>query len=67
MIEKFRGMSSRFDKIKKELKTRSYFPNLRYVALRMLEEEGIFFMYQIPKIRTKRKLKVMESIYSLIV
>lgn len=62
----FRSFSSKFDAIKATLKERSYFPNLRYVALRLLEERGIVFRFHIPKIRTKRKVKVMENIYELL-
>jgi len=65
VIQKFKKMSSKFDCIKSQLPSRTYFPNLRYVALRMLEEDGITFNYMIPKIRTKRKLKVMSDIYDL--
>lgn len=57
VIEKFKEMSFRFDTMKSELPERSYFPNLRYVALRLLEENGVRFSFEIPKIRTKRKLK----------
>ncbi len=67
VIERFRCMSFKFDSIKGTLPSRSYFPNLRYVALRMLEEEGVVFRYDIPKIRTKKKIKVMETVYELIV
>lgn len=67
VIEKFKTMSFKFDSIKSSLDTRIYFPNLRYIALRLLEESGIVFNFDIPKIRTKRKLKVMEEIYGLIV
>jgi hypothetical protein len=62
--EKFRGMSCRFDFLEKS--SRKYFPNLRYVALRLLDEEGIKFAYKIPWIRTKRKEKVMEDIFELL-
>ena len=63
--EKFMGMSVRFDSM--ELDRRKYFPNLRYMALRLLSEEGIEFGYAVPWIRTKRKEKVMEAIYDLLV
>lgn len=62
--KRFRGMSCRFDLLPKE--KRKYFPNLRYIALRMLAEEGIIFKYNIPWIRTKRKIKVMEDIYDIL-
>lgn len=67
VLDRFKRMSYKFDEIKGNLAPRAYFPNLRYVALRMMEEEGIEFNYLIPKIRTKRKLQVMNEIYGLIV
>lgn len=57
-------MSARFDLLEKD--SRKYFPNLRYVALRMLSEEGILFAYKIPWIRTKRKEKVMHDIFEIL-
>jgi len=61
---KFRAMSVRFDSLDKE--SRKYFPNLRYVALRMLDEAGVGFAFHVPWIRTKRKEKVMQDIFSLL-
>jgi hypothetical protein len=43
--------------------TRKYFPNLRYVALRLLVDHGAVFEYDVPLLKTKRKLKGMEEIY----
>jgi len=41
---------------------RRYFPNLRFVCVRLLELNGYDFQYTIPKIRTNRKIKPMEDI-----
>lgn len=43
--------------------TRKYFPNLRYVALRLLVDHGAVFEYDIPLLKTKRKLKGMDELY----
>ena len=43
--------------------TRKYFPNLRYVALRMLRDHGAVFEYDVPLLKTKRKLKGMDELY----
>jgi len=61
IISKFQEMSVRFDS--KSFGSRVYFPNLRYVALRLLEEQGMVFSYFIHIIRTKRKDKLMNEIY----
>jgi hypothetical protein len=61
IICKFQNMSCNFDS--NQFEGRIYFPNLRYVALRLLEEYGMEFAYHIPKIRTKRKDRVMRDIY----
>jgi hypothetical protein len=60
IILKFQSMSVNFDS---GVFGRVYFPKLRYIALRLLEDHGMIFKYYIPKIRTKRKDKVMSDIY----
>lgn len=61
IVCKFMSMSENFNS--KKFSGRVYFPNLRYVALRLLDESGMEFGYHIPKIRTKRKEAVMQDIY----
>jgi hypothetical protein len=56
IIEEFRGMQFVHE-------TRKYFPNLRYVALRMLQDHGAVFEYDVPLLKTKRKLKGMDELY----
>jgi len=41
---------------------RRYFPNLRFVALKLIEKYGGKFLFDIPFIRTKRKYKILETI-----
>jgi hypothetical protein len=43
--------------------TRKYFPNLRYVALRLLVDHGAVFEYDVPLLKTKRKLKGLDELY----
>ena len=45
---------------------RKYFPNLRWVALKMLELVGAKHEYRVPMILTKRKERVMEDIWEKI-
>jgi hypothetical protein len=46
----------------KEYERKRYFPNLRFVALKLIEKYGGKFLIDIPFIRTKRKYKVLEKI-----
>lgn len=41
---------------------RKYFPNLRFVALILIEKWGGKFNLQIPFIRTRRKYKILENV-----
>ena len=56
IVEEFRSM-------KFEHSSRKYFPNLRYVALRLLSDHGAMFEYHVPLLKTKRKLKGMDELY----
>ena len=50
----FKGINHRFDLKRNGIK--KYFPNLRFVALMLVEKWGGKFRIEIPFIRTKRKL-----------
>lgn len=51
-----------FDKVKLKIK-RSYFPNLRYVALRLMKKHGLDLIVEIPQLRTLRKQEELDGIY----
>ena len=51
------------DKWKYLERGRKYFPNLRYVALKMLEARGYVFPFRVPGIRTKRKRGGIEEVW----
>jgi hypothetical protein len=42
----------------------AYFPNLRFVALKLLEKKGVTFEYRIPFIRTMSKRKPLEEMWA---
>lgn len=42
---------------------RKYFPNLRFIALRMLDTYGAKFEFNIPFVRTQRKLKPLDELW----
>ena len=60
VITDFKKMSAQFDRHEPD---RKYFPNLRFVALKLLELNGAVFNYYIPFIRTPRiKLQLEQFI-----
>jgi hypothetical protein len=44
--------------------SRQYFPNLRFIALKLVAESGIKYPYHVPLIRTSRKKKYLEILYN---
>lgn len=62
MMSCFKLMKKKFPIIKKKL-GRSYFPNLRYVALRLMEQHEITPVCKIPLTRTLRKQKSLALIF----
>ena len=56
----FKKISARFEHVKTG---RKYFPNLRYIALRLLERRGVKFELMIPFIRTARKFQVLDGMW----
>jgi len=42
---------------------RKYFPNIRFICLKMLERHGASFGFRIPLIRTPRKLKPLQDLW----
>lgn len=63
IVDEFRLVNARFDRLKNKPK---YFPNMRFIALKFLHSFGARFDFHIPLIRTKRKLKPLESIWDTI-
>lgn len=63
MINEFEIMSRLFDKKYRSQWKISYFPNLRYIALRMIQTVGIVYPYHVPLVRTKRKGKYLGGFY----
>lgn len=43
---------------------RHYFPNLRFIALKLIEQFGITFPYKAPLVRTSRKKKYLEKLFA---
>lgn len=62
IMNEFRKISANFEQLKPTLE-RKYFPNLRYVVFKLLQENGAEFEYSIPFLRTPRKEKMMEDLW----
>jgi hypothetical protein len=62
---RFKALSSQFERMKNIL-GRKYFPDLRYIALRLLEEVGVTSSFDAVKLKTRRKLKEYELVYDLL-
>lgn len=61
IIRTFKMMNSLFEDVKPF--GRTYFPNMRFIVIRMLETFGAKFDFDIPRVRTKRKLKPLDEIW----
>lgn len=65
IVNQFRKVSAKFEQIKDTL-NRKYFPNLRYVVFKLLQENGAEFEYSIPFLRTPRKERMMDDLWLLL-
>lgn len=66
LITDFMNLSEKFDRTKKKYKRR-YFPNIRFIVLKLLELHGITPIYPIPLVRTSRKLKSLQELWGLLI
>lgn len=64
MMKEFDRFCYWYDQHKEELK-RTYFPNMRFIALKLMDQFGVKTNYEIPLTRTQRKRKDLESIWTL--
>tara|TARA_R110002126_G_scaffold78877_1_gene196178 strand:- start:112 stop:753 length:642 start_codon:yes stop_codon:yes gene_type:complete len=65
VFEKFRMMSVKFDGMPKT-KEWKYFPNMRYVALRLMQMNGVTFNYTLPLVKTPSKVAVLENKFDIL-
>ncbi len=64
VVDEFKIVNYKFEML--DIKPK-YFPNMRFIALKFLERHGAIFEFDIPLIRTKRKLKPLEEIWTKMV
>ena len=63
ILNSFKKFVVQFEKRKEEYK-RIYFPNMRYIALKLLKSFGIESIYKIPFARTVRKNVLLDKIWN---
>ncbi len=61
MYRDFRTMHIRFNNNGSD--THIYFPNIRFIILKMLHERGVVFQYDIPLLQTKSKIPVLNHVW----
>jgi hypothetical protein len=65
ILHDFESMDQIFDSLKHEL-NRTYFPNLRFVAIKLMRRHGLSTSIPIPLARTSRKMQALEDTYNFI-
>lgn len=63
IMAEFAVLNAVFAKIKKQL-GRSYFPNLRYMAVRLMTEHRVVVTYPLPKTLTPARLADLNKVYA---
>lgn len=63
IMSDFQRISSFFEQHKHTYKRR-YFPNMRFVVLKLLQKYGFTPAYPIPLVRTERKRKTLEALWT---
>ena len=63
ILESFFKFDYHFNDHFKQEWNREYFPNLRFIALKLVKETGIEYPYHVPLIRTSRKKKYLENLF----
>lgn len=61
VVNDFKAVHCAFDQ--QTLPDRKYFPNLRFICLKMLERHSATFGFRVPLIRTPRKLKPLQDLW----
>lgn len=61
LVQDFQILFSEFQGLDKK---RSYFPNFRFFALKILKRRGCVFEYDIPFMQTKSKIEVFQDLWN---
>ena len=60
VVNDFKAIHCAFDRLNSD---RKYFPNIRFICLKMLERHDAKFGFAVPLIRTPRKLKPLQDLW----
>jgi hypothetical protein len=66
IVQDFKALVSKYNQIKHQF-NRKYFPNIRFIALKLLELHSMTPLYYIPKVRTSRKSKSLNLLWEEII
>jgi hypothetical protein len=66
IINNYKTLCAKFDQTKHLFKRR-YFPNIRFVVLKLLELHGCLHKYPIPFVRTERKMQALSLLWDKLV
>jgi hypothetical protein len=61
VVNDFKAIHYAFERLPQS--ARKYFPNIRFICLKMLERHGATFGFRVPLIRTPRKLKPLQDLW----
>ncbi len=65
VLEDFGRFHYKWDHGLAEMVNRTYFPNLRFIAFKLMEKHDIKYPYNVPLVRTVRKRKCLNDLYNL--
>ena len=63
IINDFKSLSDKFERTKQKY-SRRYFPNIRFIVLKLLSLHSITPNYPVPEIRTDRKMKTLTDLWT---
>lgn len=63
LFDEFWGMSAKFDAKLRDQWEVKYFPNLRFIALKLIQKHGVTYPYYTPLVKTASKKKYLENLY----
>lgn len=66
ILQRFKYIHILFNSTLKNKWERKYFLNMRYLSLKLIQEQGCIYPYHIPTIRTSRKKKYLDNLFSQI-
>jgi len=64
ILLKFKDFDYQFNNHLRTRWDRHYFPNLRFIALKLIHQHGIKYPYRAPLVRTSRKKKYLEKLFA---